>query len=179
MVNSNLDTILDIVTKWRKTFGLRTDGDGDLAEAELAMTLINEENKEYLEALNNNDVIEQIDALCDIIFVSKQLLDVTKNRQATIFAITNIKDAITELKKLDVNPVAAVEEVYNSNMSKLCLNEHDAITSVIKYADEGIQCYYKEIEGDRYIIYRSSDNKVLKGIHFFTPNFSKIIKANI
>jgi predicted HAD superfamily Cof-like phosphohydrolase len=75
--------------------------------------------------------------------------------------------------KLDIEKI--IEIIYKSNMSKLCNTEQEAIDSINKYEEQNIEAYYEKISDNQYIIKRGLDNKVLKGINFFKPDFNEII----
>lgn len=64
---------LNAVELFHRTFGLGVSGEirADLGEAKntLRYNLMEEENKEYLEAVNNNDIVEMADALGDMLYI--------------------------------------------------------------------------------------------------------------
>ena len=58
-------------------------------------------------------------------------------------------------------------------MSKSCKTESEAKATVAKRSEEkGHPCHYEKI-GDRYVVYRSSDRKVMKSINYFAPNLKQ------
>jgi predicted HAD superfamily Cof-like phosphohydrolase len=64
---------IDAVTAFHEAFGLgiKHEPTADLTEAKnlLRYKLMREENKEYLEAANNNDLVEVADALGDMLYI--------------------------------------------------------------------------------------------------------------
>lgn len=64
---------IEAVKKFHKTFGLGINEKptGNLGKAKnlLRYKLMEEENKEYLEAANNNDLVEVADALGDMLYI--------------------------------------------------------------------------------------------------------------
>jgi len=94
----------------------------------LRFSLMSEENEEYLEAANNDDIIEVADALGDMLY---------------ILCGTIIEHGMQDIIE-DV-----FDEIQRSNMSKL--------------GEDG-EPIYRE------------DGKVLKGPHYFKPNFKKFFK---
>jgi hypothetical protein len=69
-----------------------------------------------------------------------------------------------------------VNEVHSSNISKVCRNIEIRDSTVQYYKTQNIDVYFKEIELDNqkmYIIYRLSDNKVLKSIEYTKPNLTQ------
>ena len=67
----------------------------------------------------------------------------------------------------------AYAEVQASNMSKSCETESEAKATVARRSEEkGHLCHYEKI-GDRWVVYRSSDKKVMKSIKYFAPNLKQ------
>jgi predicted HAD superfamily Cof-like phosphohydrolase len=64
---------LNAVELFHRTFGMgvSTEIRADLGEAKnvLRFNLMDEENREYLEAVTNNDVVEMADALGDMLYI--------------------------------------------------------------------------------------------------------------
>lgn len=100
--------------------------------AQLRYDLLSEENKEYLQGVNNDDTVEIADALGDMLYV---LLGTMLEH--------GMQDYIESV----------FGEIHRSNMSKL---DHD---------------------GERYIVFRREDGKVLKGPNYVRPNINKIING--
>lgn len=170
------------VEEWRNNFNLITDGTGMIDDYYLANKLIDEEEKEYDDAIKERDIIEQVDALADRIFVYVQFINVMwgktpkytfNTRKRNI--VNKIKQCIKELKSMGLNPYDIIEEVYNSNMSKSCHDIVKAKESVESYKISGVDTAYYKQHGDLFLIYRISDNKLLKGIHFYKPNLNKFL----
>ena len=64
-------------------------------------------------------------------------------------------------------------EVQASNMSKICQTEEEATqTIMVRSKEQGEECHYREING-KYVVYRSSDNKVMKSINYFRPDLTQ------
>jgi predicted HAD superfamily Cof-like phosphohydrolase len=112
--------------------GINTAPTGDLGEQKnlLRYNLMKEENEEYLEAVQNDDIVEIADALGDMLY---------------ILCGTILEHGLQH--KIE----AVFDEIQKSNMSKL--------------------------NTDGKPIYRE-DGKVLKGPHYFKPNFEEILKEN-
>ncbi len=112
---------------------------------ELRVSLIAEELKELQEAIENKDIVEVADALCDIQYV--------------------LSGAVLEFG-LGGKFKDLFEEVQRSNMSKACKTEEEALATIAHYKKkDGTESYYKEIDG-LYLVYRKSDNKTLKSINY-------------
>lgn len=92
----------DSLKKFNKAFNIKVDGgliaDLGLSKNKLRFDLMKEENEEYLEAANNNDLIEVADALGDMLYVlcGTMLEHGLENKMKDIF-----------------------DEIQKSNMSKL------------------------------------------------------------
>ncbi len=116
---------------------------------------IMEELEEYKEACEKGDIVGVLDALCDITYVSL----------GNGVMLHGLKDKIED----------AYAEVQASNMSKSCATEEEAIETVkVRSEEKGHDCHYEKV-GDRWVVYRSSDNKVMKSINYFSPNLNKIL----
>ncbi len=123
---------------------------------DLRIGLISEELDELKEAIKNNDLVEVLDALCDIMYVL--------NGTILEFGFQNIFDT-------------AFNEVQRSNMSKACENEIVAQETVEHYKQkDGTESDYKEVNG-KFIVYRNEDNKVLKSVNYSPANLPGIIKG--
>ena len=113
-----------------------------------------EELEEYKEACENGDIVEILDALCDITYVSLG--------NGTM--LHGLKDKI----------LPAYAEVQASNMSKACKTEEEAEeTMYYREQEQGEPCHYEKV-GDMYIVYRTRDRKVMKNINYFRPDLSKM-----
>ena len=58
-------------------------------------------------------------------------------------------------------------------MSKSCETQEVAEETVkVSSEEKGHPCHWEQI-GDRYVVYRSSDRKVMKSINYFAPNLKQ------
>ena len=113
-----------------------------------------EELEEYREACERGDIVEVLDALCDIAYVSLG--------NGTM--LHGLKDKIWP----------AYEEVQASNMSKACKTEEEAILTVSQRSKEqGEACHFEKLKEGRYIVYRTRDKKVMKNINYFRPDLQQ------
>lgn len=120
----------------------------------LRVALIAEELKELEVAIAEKDIVEVADALCDIQYV---------------LAGAILEFGLGEKFKM------LFEEVQRSNMSKACNSEEEAAATVAHYKEkDGTECYYLR-EGDKWLVYRKSDNKTIKSIHYSPANLQKIL----
>jgi len=122
-------------------------------EWEFVYNFILEELEEYREACERGDIVEVLDALCDITYVSL----------GNGAMLHGLKDKIWP----------AYQEVQASNMSKACKTEDEALQTVIKRTVEQNEACHHEKVGDYYIVYRTRDRKVMKNINYFRPNLKQ------
>jgi len=122
-------------------------------EWEFVYNFILEELEEYREACEGGDIVEVLDALCDITYVA------TGNGTM----LHGLKDKIWP----------AYQEVQASNLSKACQTEDEAKATVIQRSSEqGEECHYEKV-GNYYIVYRTRDRKVMKNVNYFRPDLSQ------
>jgi predicted HAD superfamily Cof-like phosphohydrolase len=148
---------LNLVAEFHKTFKhpiLNEPGVPDENRCKLRVALIAEELKELEVAILQKDIVEIADALCDIQYVLSGAI---------------LEFGLGEKFKL------LFEEVQRSNMSKACGSEAEALATVQHYKQkDGTDCYYRE-EGGKWLIYRKSDNKTLKSIHYSPADLEGIL----
>jgi hypothetical protein len=114
-----------------------------------------EELEEYKHACETGNIVEVLDALCDIAYVSI----------GNGVMLHGLKDQI----------LPAYAEVQASNMSKACKTEEEAIETVkVRSTEQKADCHYEKV-GDYYIVYRSHDRKVMKNINYFKPNLKQFL----
>ena len=122
-------------------------------EWEFVYNFVLEELEEYREACERGDIVEVLDALCDITYVSL----------GNGAMLHGLKDKVWP----------AYQEVQASNLSKACSTEEEAQKTVEQRSKEqGTACHYEKV-GDKYIVYRSSDFKVMKNINYFRPDLKQ------
>ena len=122
-------------------------------EWEFVYNFILEELEEYRAACEAGDIVEVLDALCDITYVA------TGNGTM----LHGLKDKIWP----------AYQEVQASNLSKACRTEDEAKATVVQRSSEqGEECHYEKV-GDYFVVYRSRDRKVMKNINYFKPNLKQ------
>ena len=120
---------------------------------QFVIDFVKEELEEYEQACKNGDIVEILDALCDIAYVSLG--------NGTM--LHGLKDKIWP----------AYQEVQASNLSKACQSQEEARLTVEKRSKEqGEPCHWEEVS-DMYIVYRTRDRKVMKSINYFRPDLEK------
>jgi predicted HAD superfamily Cof-like phosphohydrolase len=148
---------LNQVADFHKTFKhpiLESPGIPDEKRCALRVELIAEELKELEEAIQDKDLVEVADALCDIQYV--------------------LSGAILEFGLGDKFK-ALFDEVQRSNMSKACNTEEEAIATVEFYKNEkDTECYYKEEDG-KFLVYRTADDKTIKSINYSPADLKSIL----
>ena len=114
-----------------------------------------EELEEYKHACETGDIVEVLDALCDITYVSL----------GNGAMLHGLKDKVWP----------AYQEVQASNLSKACASEEDAQETVrVRSAEQKEPCHYEKV-GRYYIVYRTRDRKVMKNINYFRPDLSQFL----
>ena len=126
-------------------------------EWEFVYNFILEELEEYKEACENGDIVEVLDALCDITYVSL----------GNGAMLHGLKDVIPQ----------AYAEVQASNMSKACKTEEEVIETVkVRSEQQREPCHYEKV-GEYWVVYRSRDRKVMKSINYFRPNLKQFFNV--
>ena len=122
----------------------------------LRVALIAEELKELEVAILERDIAGVADALCDIQYV--------------------LSGAVLEFGLGDKFK-ALFDEVQRSNMSKACTSEEEAKKTVEFYEKkDGTECIYRK-EGDKWLVYRKSDNKTIKSIGYSPADLERILSS--
>jgi hypothetical protein len=115
-----------------------------------------EELEEYKHACETGNIVEVLDALCDITYVSL----------GNGSMLHGLKDKVWP----------AYQEVQASNLSKACTSEEDAQATVeTRSKEQGEACHYEKV-GTYYIVYRTRDRKVMKNIKYFRPDLTQFLK---
>jgi len=156
---SNYQTSVDFVNEveeFNRTFGKPNNYVPTIPEkkeTDFVYDFCIEEITEYQEACKNGDIVEILDAICDIAYVTLG--------NATM--LHGLKDKIWP----------AYQEVQASNMSKSCKTKEEAIQTVSQRSKEqNSPCHYEKV-GDYYVVYRTRDRKVMKSINYFRPDLKQ------
>lgn len=120
----------------------------------LRVSLLQEELDELKSAITKGDIVEVADALCDLQYVlSGAVLEF------------GLGDKFEQL----------FNEVQRSNMSKACSSIQEALMTISHYKKrDGVESMYKRV-GNKWVVYRMSDNKILKSINYSPVDLQKII----
>jgi NTP pyrophosphatase (non-canonical NTP hydrolase) len=143
--------IVAMIAHWSSVFELPISEKREIPAKEretLAFSLIEEEFVEYQEALENSDLRGIQDSLGDLLWV-----------------------IVRAMMEYGIDPLKTIRAIYISNMSKLDTSYEDLMESILKYTDEGINVYPKNLSNGYYSVRRLSDNKILKSYKFKEPNF--------
>ena len=148
----------------------------------LRIALIFEELKEYAEA---SGMVEYFAKLCD-----EHYVDIHNNPNPDIQIVEVINeveqlDALLDLQYVLSGAVhehgfgeifdEAFEEVHNSNMSKACQSELEAIDTAASYFNQNVSVKYDPFKTP-IVIYREKDNKVLKSIDYKPAQLAQFLK---
>ena len=144
------------VEQFNETFGKPNNYEPIIPEKkdwQFVYDFILEELEEYRHACETGDIVEVLDALCDIAYVSLG--------NGTM--LHGLKDKIWP----------AYQEVQGSNMSKACSSEKEAQKTVeIRAVEQKEPCHYERV-GASYVVYRTRDKKVMKSINYYRPNLKQ------
>ena len=126
------------------------------SEWDFVYNFVLEELEEYKQACEKQDIVEVLDALCDIAYVSL----------GNGAMLHGLKDKIWP----------AYMEVQASNLSKACSTQEEAQKTVeTRSKEQGEACHYEQV-ASKYIVYRSRDRKVMKSINYFKPDLKQFFK---
>ena len=125
------------------------------ARCKLRVSLLQEELNELQEAIDNDDLVEVADALCDIQYV--------------------LAGAILEFGLGDKFKTL-FDEVQRSNMSKTCKTQEEAEATMAHYkATKGVDSYAKQVD-DVWLVYRKGDEKTLKSVAYSPADLKSILE---
>lgn len=123
---------------------------------DLRVSLLQEELNELKEAIDEGNLTEIADALADLQYVlSGAVLEFgLKDKFDSLFA-----------------------EVQRSNMSKACSTMQEAIATLAHYKQkDGTEGRYEKV-GDKWVVYRNSDDKVLKSVEYSPARLTEIVEG--
>lgn len=149
---------LNQVAEFHKTFNapiLDTPQIPSKERSALRVKLLQEELDELKEAIENNDLVEVADALCDLQYV--------------------LSGAVLEFG-LGEKFVELFNEVQRSNMSKACATQEEADATIAYYKNERGQEGYSVKSGNKYNVHRKEDNKVLKSVNYSPADLKTILE---
>jgi RecB family endonuclease NucS len=136
-----------------KSYQNRSEPTINKKDADFVINFIQEELDELKEAVENKDIVEILDAICDITYVGL-------GNGVMVFGL---KDKIQD----------AYAEVQTSNLSKICKTKEEAEETVrIRSIEQGEDCHYEEVDGN-YIVFRTRDKKVMKSYLYKKPNLKQ------
>lgn len=148
---------LNDVAAFHQTFHLpipENPGIPSKERCELRVNLLQEELDELKEAIADHDLVGIADALADLQYV--------------------LSGAILEFG-LGHSFKALFEEVQRSNMSKVCSNMDEAEKTLTFYREHKMVEGYIVQDGNGYLVYRTSDKKVLKSINYSEADLASIV----
>lgn len=128
---------------------------------QLRFGLIDEENKELADAAAADDLVEVADALCDTLYV-------------VLGACLAYGFSPELMEKL-------FAEVQASNMSKACSTLQEALDTRTWLCQQGsnrLDDFLISQVGDKWVVKRKSDGKVLKSMNWKQPNLKAILDGS-
>lgn len=148
---------LNQVAEFHKTFNapiLDTPQIPAKERCDLRVELLQEELNELKQAIEDQNIVEIADALCDLQYV--------------------LSGAVLEFG-LGEKFVTLFNEVQRSNMSKACATQQEADETIAFYKEKG-QDAYSEVSGDKINVHRVSDKKVLKNKYYSPADLKSILE---
>jgi len=122
---------------------------------DLRISLLAEELKELQQAVDDDNLVEVADALCDLQYV--------------------LAGAILEFG-LGEKFKELFDEVHRSNMSKACKSIEEADQTIEHYKNTAdTESYHNEVDG-LFLVYRTADNKTLKSINYSPADLGGILE---
>lgn len=156
MENKNYVPFVSEVETFNKTMGKPNNYTPNIPsekEWRFVYDFILEELEEYKHACETGNIVEILDALCDITYVSL----------GNGAMLHGLKDKI----------MPAYQEVQASNMSKACKTIEEAEETVkVRSEQQGEPCHIEQ-QGEYWVVYRTRDRKVMKSINYFKPNLNQ------
>jgi len=130
----------------------------NLKLVQFRLNLINEEFTELKEAVAENNMTEVIDALGDILYV--------------VYGMG---------QALGIDLDRAFKIVHDSNMSKLCKNENEAIETVDYYKtlpgfEQTNVGYRLSTVNNLYVVYDINTGKILKSKYYTLADFTELVQ---
>ncbi|MHA4894383.1 pyrophosphohydrolase domain-containing protein [Pedobacter sp. PWIIR3] len=121
----------------------------------LRVSLLAEELQELKQAIDDRNIVEIADALCDLQYV--------------------LSGAVLEFG-LGEKFKELFDEVHRSNMSKACKTQEEAEETIQHYR-KNHQCdAYHQEEESLFLVYRKNDNKTLKSINYSPADLKRILQ---
>ena len=152
---------VDEVEVFNQTFGKPNNYEPTIPEKkewQFVYDFVLEELEEYRQACENGDIVEILDALCDLTYVA------TGNGTM----LHGLKDKIWP----------AYQEVQASNMSKSCKTEEEALETItLRSKEQAEPCHFEKV-GDYWVVYRTRDRKVMKNINYFRPDLTQFFTTD-
>jgi hypothetical protein len=156
MENKNYVPFVSEVETFNKTMGKPNNYTPNIPsekEWKFVYDFILEELEEYKHACETGNIVEILDALCDITYVSL----------GNGAMLHGLKDKM----------LPAYAEVQASNMSKACKTVEEAEETVrVRSEQQGEPCHIEQ-QGEYWVVYRTRDRKVMKSINYFKPNLNQ------
>ena len=147
----------------------------------LRIALIFEELKEYAEA---SGLIYSFIEMCDKASADSHNMTQVHPHPTHVDQVEQL-DALLDLQYVLSGAVhehgfgeifdEAFEEVHNSNMSKACQSELEAIDTAASYFNQNVSVKYDPFKTP-IVIYREKDNKVLKSIDYKPAQLAQFLK---
>lgn len=192
MTIENWQKCYDMVKEFQDYF------DGEIADIEdeqvhaFRMSLINEEKKELIQAIKDNDEVSIMDGLCDLMYVGlgsyvkfnvdMWSITISALQKVTLLYIDSHVECVIDLIKNESNFMLAFAEVHRSNMSKACTTIDEAHATIAQEKYKNCKFRFQPID-DKYLLFLDEDcpelelkkGKLIKSIGYSKANLLPFI----
>jgi predicted HAD superfamily Cof-like phosphohydrolase len=180
----------ELISKWLTLAGVESPNEPQFPESknlQLALSLVLEELVEAAESASYEDAIEFFSKSINFLQKANLKLQNSEDKKEEGDLI-ELRDACADMRVVMGNLIhfAGIkdqfdkdfEDVMDSNFSKFCTSEQEAIDSVAAYASgthpnkmgDKIACFYEKV-GEYWIVKVSDTKKVMKSINFKDVEF--------
>lgn len=139
---------------------------------QLRYNLIEEENKELIDAVEDDNLVEIADALCDLLYVTLGAFT------AYGFSEELVEELFDEVQRSNISKVSHTQEEAQATIDKLVSQDiENRLNENILVPDKFKNNEYVMFEiGGYWIVNRVSDNKTMKSINFSEPKLKPILR---
>lgn len=153
ILNCGLQNERQITERFLKSSLYGTPRIPTISSVEFAKNYIKKELERLEHAVNENDITEVIH---------------------NISIIQMVLDSLVSDCSLEGYMYELTAEVHRSNMSKSCKDMKEVMATCELLAEDGVETNYQQV-GDLYVVYRTSDGKVMKSINYSKPNLKAFL----
>lgn len=139
----------------------------------LQQLIVEEELKEYDKAVEEQDFVEELDAVADIFFTASYMEAINPKNEVMYHAENIMFDAI-QAYGIDLI-TEVVEEVIKSNYSKFTPYGSADPKKEREYIEDKTNDFIRIYANKGYFVYLNERNKVQKPSHYVAPDIKRIL----